>query len=1759
MTVHLRLFSLLCALFFLSAQLQAQIFNGTLNALSSTALNDRFTSCEVYQIDVAAFNTWIKTHPDFSQSEMHLGNRHWKLELVPSSLMTDYTLQVLTDQGLEVSKPANKAFNGYETNTSGRVALTVDDDFIAGLVFEGSEIWYIEPYRYYDPNASSDLFVVYERNAVIRDNFNGTCMMLETEEKVQQMLHDHEDEEEGAQAKMMACYQADIAIASDKSMFTKYGSVGAVEDHNIAVLNDVQVNYIGSFNHDIQFNIVTQFVVTGTDPWTASNDAGSLLGSFRTWGNAGNFGVSFDVASLWTNRDFTGSTIGIAYIAGVCNSSKYNCLQDFSSNSDLLRCLQAHELGHNFAATHDNCTTGTFIMCPFVSSATDWSPNSVNQINAFIAPLVGNCLASCGPPPPPLVADFTWEPDPGCQGQPLQFTDLSTGIIDNRAWIFPSGSPGTSTQTNPVVTWNTPGTYAVKLTLNGVGGPVSITKQVTIKANPVANFTSVVNGLTVNFNSNSSNADTYFWDFGDGGTSDEEDPEYTYLAAGIYTVVLTVTNDCGTSTKSIIVNTAPTSDFSANPTDGCATLTVQFTNLSSYNTTSYSWIFQGGSPSSSNQQNPVVLYATSGTFNVTLVAINPSGTNTTIKTGYIHVQTIPSVNFSHTVNGLTTTFTNTSNGATSFLWDFGDGQTSTEANPVHTYATGGVYSVQLTATNDCGNNVTTKTVVVSAPPLAVFSAAPTSGCGPLSVQFTNQSTGNPTTFNWTFAGGNPSSSTEQNPLVVYNTPGTYSVTLTVSNGSGTNSSTQTNYITVNTVPTTGFTSNINGATVVFTNTSTNATSYLWNFGDNQTSTAANPTHTYANDGTYTVTLTSTNDCGTTTSTQTVVIVTPPTAGFSASPTTGCAPLTVQFVNSSSSNATSYAWTFAGGNPSSSTAQNPSVVYSTPGTYSVTLTASNPAGSNTATQINYITVNTVPTTGFTSSTNGANVAFTNTSTNATSYLWNFGDNQTSTATNPTHAYANDGTYTVTLTSTNACGTSTSTQTVVVATPPTASFMASPTSGCGPLTVQFTSTSSANATNFNWTFAGGSPSSSTAQNPAVVYSAPGTYSVTLTVSNSAGSNTATQTNFITVGTTPTTGFTSNVNGLNAVFTNTSTNATTYAWNFGDNQTSTATNPTHTYAQDGTYTVTLAATNACGTTIFTQNVVIITAPSAGFTANTTTGCVSLTVQFQNLSSANSTSWQWTLPGGTPASSTEQNPLVVYNAPGVYDVTLVATSAGGSSTYTQQGFITVLGPPATTFTSSINGTTVSFANTSQNATTYLWEFGDGSTSNEANPTHTYLNGGTYTVTLSATNNCGTTVFTQQVVIESVPSAAFTLSSQQGCAPFTVQFTNQSSSNSTSFAWTFEGGQPGTSTETSPSASWSQPGIYQVTLIAVNAAGSDTATASVTVTGAPLTGFTAQTAGLSVVLTNTSVNADSYLWSFGDGNTSTEANPTHSYGSTGIFTVTLKATNACGTTEFTMQVEISGSAPLATFAVSENNGCIPFSVQFTDQSAGNPTSWQWEFFGASPATSTDQNPTVSYTSTGTYPVTLIVTNIYGSDTLTMQNAVNAQSVPTSGFAYLVNQSTVSFNNLSLNANTFMWNFGDGNTSSEANPVHPYAVPGTYTVELTALNVCGASTLQQTVVITTVDSQEPSWLNEFRLYPNPNTGIFTIEMSGLPYEEVEFTLFNTVGQLVKRETADFGAGTLVRNFDYGYLPAAMYTLRIQAGTSAKFVKVAVQR
>jgi PKD repeat protein len=224
-------------------------------------------------------------------------------------------------------------------------------------------------------------------------------------------------------------------------------------------------------------------------------------------------------------------------------------------------------------------------------------------------------------------------------------------------------------------------------------------------------------------------------------------------------------------------------------------------------------------------------------------------------------------------------------------------------------------------------------------------------------------------------------------------------------------------------------------TMQFTDTSTNSpTSWSWNFGDGGTSTQQNPAHYFAADGHYTVSLTATNSSGSGSTSQVVIITTGstsiPTASFTFAPACQTCKNTMQFTDTSTNSPTSWSWTFGDGG--ASTQQNPSHYFAASGSYTVSLRATNSAGSSSTSRT--VTISLAPVASFTVApacqTCKNSMQFTDTSTNSpTSWSWNFGDGGTSTLRNPGHSFA-FGTYTVRLTAANAAGSSTYSKTVVI---------------------------------------------------------------------------------------------------------------------------------------------------------------------------------------------------------------------------------------------------------------------------------------------------------------------------------------------------------------------------------------------------------------------------------------------------------------------------------------------------------------------------------------------------------------------------------------------------------------------------------------------------------------------------------------------------------------------------------------------------------
>ncbi|HYO87566.1 MAG TPA: PKD domain-containing protein, partial [Candidatus Limnocylindrales bacterium] len=602
-------------------------------------------------------------------------------------------------------------------------------------------------------------------------------------------------------------------------------------------------------------------------------------------------------------------------------------------------------------------------------------------------------------------------------------------------------------------------------------------------------------------------------------------------------------------------------------------------------------------------------------------------------------------------NSLSVQFTNLSTGEalTSFTWDFGDGQAAFETNPIHTYATGGAYTVTLTAFGAGGSNSFSQSVAVASPTATITPTATTEPVqaaftfavdfnNPLAVQFTSTSTGPVASFLWAFGDG-ISTSTEQNPAFAYAAGGDYSVSLTVTSIDGTTSLAQQT-VSVLALPTaTATTEPVQAAfifgvdfnnplLVQFTSTSTGpVASFLWAFGDGfSTSTEQNPAFAYAAGGDYNVTLTVTSIDGTTSfAQQTVSVLAPPTATATTEPVQAAFtfavdtfnPLLVQFTSTSTGPVASFLWAFGDGF-STSTEQNPAFAYAAGGDYNVTLTVTSIDGTTSLAQQTVSVVAPAPTlepvqAGFTFSVDPGNpllVQFVSTSTGPiASYLWNLGDGfSVSTEQNPAFAYAVGGDFNVSLTVTSIDGTTSSTQqTVSVVVPATATpepvnadftFVTAPDN---PLMVQFTSISTGPVASTLWTFGDGF-STSSEPNPVFTYAAGGDYAVSLTVTSAEGATSSTQ-QTVTV-TAPATAAPEPVtaafaavvmpdNPLGVSFTNESTGpVATYQWNFGDGAGfSSDANPSYIYSTGGTYDVTLIVTSADGVTsdTLTQQVTV------------------------------------------------------------------------------------------------------------------------------------------------------------------------------------------------------------------------------------------------------------------------------------------------------------------------------------------------------------------------------------------------------------------------------------------------------------------------------------------------------------------------------------------------------------------------------------------
>ncbi len=866
----------------------------------------------------------------------------------------------------------------------------------------------------------------------------------------------------------------------------------------------------------------------------------------------------------------------------------------------------------------------------------------------------------------------------------------------------------------------------------------------------------------------------------------------------------------------------------------------------------------------------------------------------------------------------------------------------------------------------------------------------------------------------------------------------------------------------------------------------------------------------------------------------------PTANFTASPLVVCIGTPINFTDASTAGGSpilSRTWDFGDGG--SSTALNPTHTYTAAGTYTVTLVVTDGNGiADPEVKPAYILVNPLPTAGYATSGNGCTVPFDVTFTNTSaaggniSFAWDFGNGQTSTSTNPPAVtYNSAGTFAAFITVTNSTTGCVNTFTNNIVVSNFAAGMTAPASACVGAPVPILNASTVGANQWNWDFGNGQ--TSTNQNPTVTYTTAGTYTISLLAQNTSSGCSSVATQTITINSNPVPSFTPSVTTgcapLVVNFTNNSPGGSNYTWNFGNGTAGSGFNPgQQTYTANGTYSVTMTMLSAeeCPGTVTMTNVITVSAPIINFSIDQYQGCAPLTVQFGDLSTTPNpgsdpiVSWIWNFGDGTAPFSGQNPPPHTYSNTGQYIVSLIATTQTGCQEVAtfidtiQVGAHSIpdftIQPPIDCAKSNFNFTNLTtFVGTpNPNHVEYFWDFGDGGTSTDENPTYQYpLDTGYFDVQLIVSwNGCMDTIIYSDIVYVKAPISIFTLSNSLFCNPASFPITVDVSdmaivgtvADDVDMTWNWG---DGTSTffddpdiddfnAGSTSHSYSAYGTYAIEQVVFNhTTGCEDSTTQYVHITQTLANFNLSNdsvcRGSAVSLTNTSTSTHpfgTYAYTMGNGASFSIPNVTYTYPNAGAYDITLTATNSVGCIGTYTFVGMDILArPLASIAPSSVAGCAPITVTYNNSSTpvdnGVPiASSFWTFPNLTTQTLPNTNSTsYTYTTQGNFQTTLVVTDQFGC----ISNPVTANMTltkPTAAFtldSVVCDEESFTALNTSTSSTSYQW-FVDGSSAAltgnfnysfdEASSSNYNNVPHTIMMIATDQNGC-QDTMTQDVIV----------------------------------------------------------------------------------------------
>lgn len=1205
--------------------------------------------------------------------------------------------------------------------------------------------------------------------------------------------------------------------------------------------------------------------------------------------------------------------------------------------------------------------------------------------------------------------------------------------------------------------------YYVQTIVNACPGPRTAV-TVTVNPYPVADLSADViagcTGLSVNFTNNSTLGGSYNWTFSGAipaSSSVYTPPAIVFNSAGVQPVYITVTlvGCVRKDTTYISIDPKPMPAFTLSQPSGCSPVISALNNTSPVTIgDSYFWDFNNGT-TSIVYNPPAQTFQTIGVDSVYKIKLIITGVNG-CKDSVINNVTVhpnPVASFTPSTDtlcaGTTILFSNGSAISTNYQWSFGDLSSSTSTSPTHTYLSPNNYTAKLVAIAAFGCKDSIQSlIVVDTVPVAAFTH--TTECYGFATRFTDASTGSIISRSWDFGDGSAPDVTVS-PSHTYSVEGKYYVVLTVTNVFGC-THTKGDTVMVKPIPVSAFTHTtvcLLQATTFADQSSGTPISWMWDFGDTTAIiTSQNPTHTYLNPGDFNVTFIAFGGSGCSDTITNVVTVNPlPVANFISAPV--CAGHTMFFNDTSAGSPDTFIWNFGDAATDSTDNTDPTHVYPLAGTYNVKLTA----GYSTTGCINSKTIpvtifpHTVP--GFTGTTPCLNEAtvFTDTTTNsAIAWGWDFGDGSVMDSTqNPSHIYTTPATFLVTLFTRNSFGCTDSIKINTIVNPlPTAAFIFDTV--CTNIPITFTD-QSASAVSWNWDFA--DSTTSTNNSPIHLFPGSATYNVTLIVTNVFGCA-DTISHSVVVNPNPVAIYTASTacHTYPTVFSNSSTQASLWAWDFGDvSPIDTSGSPTHIYAYPGNYNCELTVKTAFGCSSSTvHTITVLPQPIANYSVPNI--CARDTIPFTDSSTGTAiTLWDWNFGDG--ATDTLQHPTHIFQQSGNYMVRLIVTNSSGCADTIVKPLISNTVPtPFFTAIAGCAGTVASFTDSSTDAVpinSWLYNFDDGNTALEQNPDHIFIYGaGVYNVSLTVTNadGCDSSVIIP-VTVDVVPIASYTVDTI--CIGTATTFTDISSGNPTSWHWTFG---DGSTDSIGPVTShlYATAGSFITSVTVSNGSGcadmafriievrSDVQAGSIVNSSACINEQVTMNDN-SVIAVGTMLSAS---WDFGDGSPVVNTlNASHIYTVAGTYVITHVVVSDGGCANTALDTIIVDSIPMANFSVA--NSCMDQLSSFTDNTQSLITSWNW-YFGDGDSIAV-QHPTHLYLSANNFNVTLIVTTEAGcADSVT--NPVTVYPKPNAAFSaskvclgegsQFVNTSTLTDGLITGS----WWDFGDGTNATTYNAEH---------------------------------------------------------------------------------------------------------------------------